>query len=81
MQDSELRKKLISHIESANNQQLEILNEFLNNRDTEVIVAHTVDGITLTNESYNESLKIAENEISTGNTISAEDLESESLNW
>jgi len=49
--------------------------------DNEMIVGYTVDGQPLTQKAYNERIKLAEDQLQKGQTLSQEDLEKESENW
>ena len=49
--------------------------------DNEMVVGYTVDGKPLTQKAYNERIKLAENQLKNGQTISQEDLENESESW
>jgi len=57
---------------------LEKINDIL---DNEMEVAYTIDGQPLTKAMYNERLKIAEQQLQSGNFTSQEDLEQEIENW
>jgi len=57
---------------------LEKINDIL---DNEMEVAYTIDGKPLTKAMYNDRLKIAEQQLQSGNFTSQEDLEKEIENW
>ena len=57
---------------------LEKINDIL---DNEMEVAYTIDGQPLTKAMYNDRLKIAEQQLQSGNFTSQEDLEQEIENW
>lgn len=49
--------------------------------DKELIVGYTTDGKPLTLKEYNQRIKVAEEQLSTGQYIAQEDLENEVKNW
>jgi hypothetical protein len=57
---------------------LEKINDIL---DNEMVVAYTANGNPLTKSMYNDRLKIAEQQLQSGNFTSQEDLENEIENW
>ena len=49
--------------------------------DKEMVVAYTVEGKPLTKELYNKRLRIAEQQLASGEYTTQEDMEKESEDW
>ena len=80
METLALRKSIKSYIDKADDRMLELIYAMLN-RDEQIIVAYTSNGIALNKEEYKNLLDESFNEVRNELIISQEDLESEVENW
>jgi hypothetical protein len=77
----ELRDSVLKYINTADERLLKVVKAVIESYQENDIVAHTIDGKTLTRMAYKEEPQEAKAEIKRGEYITQEDLEKESNNW
>lgn len=81
METTELRKKVMTYVNQADEEALRLVNEVFENYITKKFVACSSDGKPLSKEDYIESIKAADVSMDNGEFTSVEDLEREVRNW